>query len=90
MHVKEIFIKNPAIVYYDNLIIPKKMETKNIVINEKSYKDLVMYFTRFGSGKTLTMLNLYYHKLMGRIKESEGKKLMVGDYVLDKVLDRIK
>ena len=36
------------------------------------------------------MLNLHYHELMGEIKEHEGKKyLMVYNYMLDKVLDRI-
>ena len=34
------------------------------------------------------MLSLYYHELMGKIKEDEGKKyLMVNDYVLDKFDD---
>ena len=37
------------------------------------------------------MLNLYYHELMGKVKEHKGKKyLMLDDYVLDKVLERLK
>ena len=37
------------------------------------------------------MLCLHYNELMGKIKENEGKKyLMVNDYILDKVLDKIK
>ena len=37
------------------------------------------------------MLNLYYHELMRKVKEHEGKKyLMADEYVLDKVLDNIK
>ena len=33
----------------------------------------------------------YYHELMGNIEEREGKQfLMVDDYMLDKVLDKIK
>ena len=37
------------------------------------------------------MFSLYYHELMGKIKEHEGKKyLMVDDYMLDKVLDNTK
>ena len=37
------------------------------------------------------MLSLYYHELMAKAKEHGGKKyLMIDDYVLDKVLDKIK
>ena len=37
------------------------------------------------------MLSVHYPELMGKIKESKGKKyLMVDDYMLDKVLDKIK
>ena len=37
------------------------------------------------------MLSLYYHQLMGKINEHVGKKyLMVDDYVIDKIIDRIK
>ena len=36
------------------------------------------------------MLNLHYYELMGKIEEHEGKKyLMIDDYMLDEVLDRI-
>ena len=91
MHTKNICIKNQVFHYHDDLIKSKKVETKNIVIDEKSYKDLVLYTARYDRNKTLTMLNLYYNELMGKIKEHKGKKyLMVDDYVLHKVLDRIK
>ena len=37
------------------------------------------------------MLCLHHNESMGKIKEHEGKKyLMVNDYILDKVLDKIK
>ena len=36
------------------------------------------------------MLNLHYRELMAKIGERKGKKyLMVNDYMLDKVLDKI-
>ena len=39
----------------------------------------------------MNMLSLYYHELIGKVKQHEGKKyLMIHDYVLDKVLDKIK
>ena len=36
MYTKEIIIKNQVFDYYENLIRPKKLETKNILIDEKS------------------------------------------------------
>ena len=48
--------------YFDNL------ETKNNLIDEKKYKDLVIYF------KSIKILNLHYHELIGNIEEHEEKK----------------
>ena len=37
------------------------------------------------------MLSLFYHELIGKIEECEGKKyLMTDNYMLDKVLDKIE
>ena len=48
MHVKEINIKNRVYYYYFyHLIKAKKLKTKNILIDEKNYKDLVIYFARY-------------------------------------------
>ena len=67
------------------------LETKNILINEKHYKDLVICYTRYVHNTTIITLSLYYHELMQKIKEHEGKKyLMVDNCMLDKVFDRIK
>ena len=46
MHFREINVKNRVYNYYfDNLIKTKKIETKNILIVEKNYKDLIIYVT---------------------------------------------
>ena len=46
---------------------------------------------RFHPDKSVTMLNLYYDELIGKIANYEGKKyLMFDDYALYKVLDNIK
>ena len=37
---------------------PKKIETKNILVYAKSYMDLVIYSTRYDSGKIIKMLSL--------------------------------
>ena len=67
MHIQEINFKNGV---YNNLFKAKKIDTKNILIHEKNYMDLAIYFTRYVS-KLIKMLSMYYHKLMGEIKEHE-------------------
>ena len=59
--------------YFDNIIKQKDLKTKNILIDMKSYKDLVNYFARYDGSKSVKMLSLYYNKLMGAIEEHGGK-----------------
>ena len=55
---------------------------KNILIDEKNYKDLIIYFTRCNRGKSIRILNLYYQELVGKIEEDKGKKyLMIDDNI---------
>ena len=51
---------------------------------------MVIYFTKYDHKKSIKMLGLHYHKLRERIEEPEGKIYQMDDYVLDKVLDKIK
>ena len=62
------------------------------LINEKNYNDMVIYFTRYVHSKSIKVLSLLYHELMGKIEEYEGKKYLIidDDCMLDKVLDKIK
>ena len=51
----------------------------------------MIYVTRYHPDKSMTILSLYYDELIGKIEEYEGRKyLMVNDYTLDKVLDKMK
>ena len=68
IHTKKINIKNEVHYHYENLVKPQKTEIINILIYEKSYKDLVIYFTRYHPDKSIRMLNLYYDKLIGKIE----------------------
>ena len=69
MHNKEVNIKNRVYNYYfDNLII------KYFNQWEKNHKNLVIYFTRYVHGKSIKMLSLHCHELMGKIQEHERKK----------------
>ena len=59
-------------------------------IRRKSYKDFTICFTRHDIGKS-RILSHYNYELMGKIEEDKKKKyLMIDDYILDKVLDKIK
>ena len=56
----------------------KKLETKNILIDQKDYKDFTIYFSRYVHGKSIKMLSLHYHESMGKINENEGKNIFNG------------
>ena len=45
----------------------KKLETKNILFDDKNYIDLVICFTSYVPSKSIKMWNLYYHELIGKI-----------------------
>ena len=91
MQIQEISIKNWVYNYYfDNLVKTKKLKTKNILINEKNYNDLVIYFTIYFHSKAIKMLSPYYYELMEKVKENEEKYLVIDHYVLDKVWIRLK
>ena len=51
MYIKKIDIKN--------LIETKKIETKNLFINERNYRNLLIYFTGHVYCKSIKILSLY-------------------------------
>ena len=71
MHVKEINIKNHVCnCYFNNSIEAKKLETKNILIDEGSYQELS---TRYVHNKSIKMLGLHYDELIGTIDKMKEK-----------------
>ena len=71
---KNISFENQVHSHYENLTAPKKIETRNILIDKKSCKDLAIYFTRYHPGISIAaMLNLYYDKLIKTIENYKGK-----------------
>ena len=74
--MQEINIKNQVYNYYfDNLIKAKKIETKTILMDEKNYKDLVIYFIRHVHSKSKKKLSLHYYDLMERLKNMKEKTI---------------
>ena len=74
MYIKEINIKNQVCNYcFGNLIKAKKKETKTILIKERNYKDLVIYFTSYVHCNSIKILSFHYHELIRKIEDYEGK-----------------
>ena len=60
IHIKETNIKNTVYNYYfDILAKARKLETKNISVDERNYKNLVIYFARYDHWKSIKLLYLY-------------------------------
>ena len=52
---------------------------------------MAIYFTRYIHNESIKVLRLLYDEIIGKIEKYEGKKyLMVDDYILDILLDKIK
>ena len=51
------------------------LKTKKILINEKNYKDLKNYFTRYVDKKLIKMLSLHCYELIGNSEKHEGKNI---------------
>ena len=66
MHIN---IKNRFHNHSGDLIRPEQTETKNIFIDEKNFKDFVIYFTRYVNCKSIKMLSLYFFKLIGKTEK---------------------
>lgn len=59
-----------------------------MLIDKKNSKDLVIPFTRCDDSKSIKILSLHYHELIGKIKELMNEKylkyLIVDDFMLEK------
>ena len=69
----------------------KKLEAKNILVDEKNYMYAVVCFTRFVHSKSIKMSSLHYHELLRKAEENEEKKHLMGDeYMLLNLSHKIK
>ena len=60
------------------------------MISEENYKDLMICFSRYVLSKSIKMLSLHCHEWMIEEHEEKKKYLVVDNFMLDKVLDKIK
>ena len=53
--------------YFENLVKEKHLEIKSTLIDQKNYKGLTIHFTRYVPSKSIKILSLHYHELMGKV-----------------------
>ena len=73
MCIQEMNIKNRVCNHHFSNLVKAKMfeDTRNILISEKNYKGLTIYFTRYIHSISIKMLSLHDHESMRKMKESE-------------------
>ena len=75
-HINKVNVENQVFNYYFNSSIEAKtLETKNILIDQKNYKNLVIGDVQ--KYLQIKIRRLYYDKLIGKIEEHEGKKCLI-------------
>ena len=57
------------------MIEVKKLETKNILIDQKNNEGFMIYFTKYVHNKLINIRRLHYNELIGKIEEQEGKNI---------------
>ena len=75
--VKDIGIKNHAYYFFDDIAIIKNFDPNNIKIDEKSYKNILIYYTGYVTIKdskyvkinSVNPLYLIFSKVSGYLEE---------------------
>ena len=75
--VKDIVIKNHAYHFFDDIVIIKNFDPNNIKIDEKSYKNILIYYTGYVTIKdskyvkinSVNPLYLIFSKVSGYLEE---------------------
>ena len=81
--VKNINIKNRNFSFFDDIINTKKFDPNNIKIAEKSYKDILIYYTRYVTEKdpkyvkidSINPLYFIFNEVNGCFEEINGARL---------------
>ena len=61
-----INIKNRVNNHSDKLTTQQQTEIKNILINEKNFKDMMIFLNRYVNSKSIKMLRLYFLQINGK------------------------
>ena len=82
--VKEIDIKNQTYYFFDDTINLKNFDSNNIIIDEKSYKNILIYYIGYVTIKdskyikinSVNPLYLIFSKVNGYFEEINGNKYL--------------
>ena len=72
--VKEIDAKNWASYFFGDRINVKNLDPNKIKLNEKSYKNILIYYVGYVTPNSAKLLKLIINKVNGYIEESNGNK----------------
>ena len=81
---KDISIKNHTYYFFDDTIIIKEFDPNNIELNEKSYKNIFIYYithvtikdSNYVKINNITPLCLAFNKLNGYFEETNGNRYL--------------
>ena len=82
--VKDIDIKNSTYYFFDDIIKLKNFDSSNIKIDEKSYKNILIYYIGYVTIKdskyikinSVNPLYLIFNKVNGYVEEINGNKYL--------------
>ena len=69
--MKEIYIKNRTYHFFNDMINTKNLDPSNIKIDEKSYKNTLIYYIRYVTPNSVNPLYLIINQINGYIKENK-------------------
>ena len=72
--VKDVDIKNCIYYFFNDIINIKNFDPNNIKIDEKSYKDILIYYIGYVTIKD--SLYLIFNKVIGYSEEINGNKIL--------------
>ena len=83
-NVKDINIKSHTYYFFDDIINIKDFDPNNIKIDEKSYKNIVIYYiayvtikdSKYVKSSTVNPLYLMFNKINGYFEEINGNKCL--------------
>ena len=69
--MKEIYLKNLTYHFFNDMINLKNFEPSNIKIDEKSFKNTLIYYIRYVTPNSVNPLYLIINQINGYIKENK-------------------
>ena len=69
--IKEIYIKNRTYHFFNDMINTKNLDPSNIKIDEKSYKNTLIYYICYVTPNSVNPLYLIINQINGYIKENK-------------------